>query len=264
MGLIIKIHNLLLETFINSRYLSNVAIWQVFIRNFEMSDNLQVLGREGSLAPAQHKVLRNTYMMLGLTMIPTVIGALIGMGINFSIIAQHPFMAFGAFMLVTIGMQMAITANRNNSMGIVLLFAYTFLLGLMMGPLLQHAANLSNGAQLVGLAAGSTGLIFLTMAAIGASTKKDFSYMGKFLSIGVMVAFIAIIANMFLQLPAFSIAISSIFVLISSGFIMYEVNQIVRGGETNYVMATLSLFISIYNIFTSLLNILMSFGGSND
>jgi modulator of FtsH protease len=229
-----------------------------------MSDTTQVLGREGSLATTQNKVLRNTYMMLGLTMIPTVIGAIIGMGINFSIIAMHPFMAFGAFMLVTMGMQMAISANRNSSIGVVLLFAYTFLLGLMMGPILQHAANLSNGAQLVGLAAGSTGLIFLTMAAIGATTKKDFSYMGKFLSIGIMVAFIAIIANMFFKLPAFSIAISSIFVMISSAYIMYEVNQIVRGGETNYVMATLSLFISIYNIFTSLLHILMSFGGSND
>ena len=227
-----------------------------------MLDNIQVLGRDGALS-TQNKVLRNTYMMLGLTMIPTVIGAVIGMGINFSVIAQHPFMAFGAFMLVTMGMQMAITANRNSSICVALLFLYTFLLGLMLGPILQHAARLQNGAQLVGLAAGSTGLIFLTMAAIGATTKKDFSYMGKFLSIGVMVVFIAIIANMFLHLPAFSIAISSIFVMISSAFIMYEENQIVRGGETNYVMATLSLFISIYNIFTSLLNILMSFNGRN-
>ena len=227
-----------------------------------MLNDIQVLGREGAVT-TQNKVLRNTYMMLGLTMIPTVIGAFMGMSIDFSIIALHPFMAFGAFMLVTIGMQMGITANRNNSMGVVLLFAYTFLLGLMLGPILQHAVHLSNGGQLVGLAAGSTGLIFLTMAAIGTTTKKDFSYMGKFLSIGIMVAFIAIIANMFFHIPALSVAISSVFVLISSGFIMYEVNQIVRGGETNYVMATLSLFISIYNIFTSLLNILMSFNGRN-
>ena len=225
-----------------------------------MLDDIQVLGREGTVT-TQNKVLRNTYMMLGLTMIPTVIGAFVGMSIDFSVVALHPFMAFGAFMLVTMGMQMGITANRNNSMGIVLLFAYTFLLGLMLGPILQHAVHLNNGGQLVGLAAGSTGLIFLTMAAIGTTTKKDFSYMGKFLSIGVMVAFIAIIANMFFHVPALSVAISSVFVLISSGFIMYEVNQIVRGGETNYVMATLSLFISIYNIFTSLLNILMSFSG---
>ena len=225
-----------------------------------MLDNIQVLGREGAVS-TQNKVLRQTYMMLGLTMIPTVIGAFVGMSMNFTWMAMHPFMAFGAFMAVTIGMQMAITANRNSSIGVVLLFAYTFLLGLMMGPLLQHAAHLQNGGQLVGLAAGGTGLIFLTMAAIGTTTKKDFSYMGKFLTIGVMVAFIAIMANMFLQLPAFSIAISAIFIAVSSGFIMYEVNQIVRGGETNYVMATLSLFISIYNIFTSLLHILMSLSG---
>ena len=225
-----------------------------------MLDDIQVLGREGAVT-TQNKVLRQTYMMLGLTMIPTVIGAFVGMSMNFTWMAMHPFMAFGAFMAVTIGMQMAITANRNSSIGVVLLFAYTFLLGLMMGPLLQHAAHLQNGGQLVGLAAGGTGLIFLTMAGIGATTKKDFSYMGKFLTIGVMVAFIAIMANMFLQLPAFSIAISAIFIAVSSGFIMYEVNQIVRGGETNYVMATLSLFISIYNIFTSLLHILMSLSG---
>jgi modulator of FtsH protease len=225
-----------------------------------MLDDIQVLGREGAVS-TQNKVLRQTYMMLGLTMIPTVIGAFIGMSMNFSWMALHPFMAFGIFMAVTIGMQMAITANRNNTMGIVLLFVYTFLLGLMMGPMLQHAANLQNGGQLVGLAAGGTGLIFLTMAGIGTTTKKDFGYMGKFLTIGMIVAFIAIMANMFLHLPALSIAISSVFIAISAGFIMYEVNQIVRGGETNYVMATLSLFISIYNIFTSLLNILMSFTG---
>ena len=185
-----------------------------------MLDNIQVLGREGAVT-TQNKVLRQTYMMLGLTMIPTVIGAFVGMSMNFTWMAMHPFMAFGAFMAVTIGMQMAITANRNSSIGVVLLFAYTFLLGLMMGPLLQHAAHLQNGGQLVGLAAGGTGLIFLTMAGIGATTKKDFSYMGKFLTIGVMVAFIAIMANMFLQLPAFSIAISAIFIAVSSGFIMY-------------------------------------------
>jgi modulator of FtsH protease len=227
-----------------------------------MLDDIQVLGREGSAVSTQNKVLRQTYMMLGLTMIPTVIGAFVGMSMNFSWLAtMNPFMAFGAFMLMTIGMQMAIRANRNSSIGVVLLFVYTFFLGFMLGPILQHAAHLQNGGQLVGLAAGGTGLIFLTMAAIGATTKKDFGYLGKFLTIGMIVAFIAIMANLFFHLPALSIAISSLFIAVSAGFIMYEVNQIVRGGETNYVMATLSLFISIYNIFTSLLHILMSFTG---
>lgn len=228
-----------------------------------MSDNMQVLGREGSLSTTQNKVLRNTYALLGLTMIPTVIGAMVGISMDFSIIALHPFMAFGAFMLVTIGMQMAIVANRNNSMGIVLLLAYTFLLGLMLGPLLQHALNMRNGAQLVGLAAGGTGIIFLTMAGIATTSKRDFSFLGKFMMIGMILALVAIVANMFFQIPALSLAISAVVILISSGFILYEVNQIVRGGETNYVMATLSLYISIYNIFSNLLSILMSFG-SND
>lgn len=224
---------------------------------------MQVLGREGSLSTTQNKVLRNTYALLGLTMIPTVIGAMVGISMDFSIIALHPFMAFGAFMLVTIGMQMAIVANRNNSMGIVLLLAYTFLLGLMLGPLLQHALNMRNGAQLVGLAAGGTGIIFLTMAGIATTSKRDFSFLGKFMMIGMILALVAIVANMFFQIPALSLAISAVVILISSGFILYEVNQIVRGGETNYVMATLSLYISIYNIFSNLLSILMSFG-SND
>jgi modulator of FtsH protease len=227
-----------------------------------MLDDIQVLGREGAVS-TQNKVLRQTYMMLGLTMIPTVIGAFVGMSMNLSIIAMHPFIALGVFLVVTFGMKAAIIANRNNSVGVVLLFVYTFLIGLWMGPMLQYALHMQNGGHLVGLAAGGTGLIFMTMAAIGATTKKDFSYMGKFLSIGILIAFIGSIASYVLHLPAFSVAISCIFIAVSAGFIMYEVNQIVRGGETNYVMATLSLFISIYNIFTSLLNILMSFNGRN-
>lgn len=228
-----------------------------------MFDNTPVIGRSESAQLSTNRVLRNTYAMLGLTMIPTVIGAFIGMSIDFSIIALHPFIAFGAFMLITMGMQMAITANRNSGLGIVLLLAYTFFLGMMLGPLLQHALHMRNGGQLVGLAAAGTGIIFLTLAGIATTTKKDFSFLGKFLVIGVVLVFLAIIANMFLHIPALSLTISAVFILISAGFILYEVGNIVNGGETNYVMATLSLFISIYNIFSNLLSILMSFG-SND
>jgi modulator of FtsH protease len=148
-------------------------------------------------------------------------------------------------------------------MGIVLLLVYTFLLGLMLGPILQHAMHMRNGGQMVGLAAGGTGLIFLTMAGIATTTKRDLSGLGKFLMIGMVLALVAIVANIFFQIPALSLAISGVVVLISSGFILYEVNNIVRGGETNYVMATLSLFISIYNIFANLLSILMSFGNND-
>ncbi len=228
-----------------------------------MLDDMQVLGREGTLA-TQNKVLRNTYALLGLTMIPTVIGALVGMKMNFAFAAQHPFIfAIGA-MAVIYGMFFAINANRNSSIGVVLLLGLTFLLGLMLGPILQHALNLNNGAQIVGLAAGGTGVILMTMAGIATTTKKDFSFMGKFLLVGIILLIVASLANMFFQIPAMALALSGIGVILFSGFILYDVSRIVNGGETNYVMATLSLYMSIYNLFTSLLQLLMGLMGSND
>jgi modulator of FtsH protease len=229
-----------------------------------MFDNTPVLGRSESAELAVNKVLRNTYALLGLTMIPTVIGAFIGMSINFGFAALHPFMfAIGA-MAVIYGMFAAVSANRNSSIGVVLLLGLTFILGLMLGPILQHALHLRNGAQIVGLAAGGTGIILLTLASIATTTKKDFSFMGKFLLVGIILLIVASLANIFLQIPAMTLALSAIGVILFSGFILYDVSRIVNGGETNYVMATLSLYMSIYNLFTSLLQLLMGLMGSND
>lgn len=229
-----------------------------------MSDNMQVLGREGSVASTQNKVLRNTYALLGISMIPTVIGAFVGMSMNFSFAAEHPFMfAIGA-MAVLYGMFAAINANRNSSVGVVLLLGLTFLLGLLLGPILQHALHLQNGGQIVGLAAGGTGLILMTLSAIATTTKKDFSFMGKFLLVGIILLIVASLANIFLQIPAMALALSAIGVLLFSGFILYDVSRIVNGGETNYIMATLQLYMSIYNLFTSLLQLLMGLMGSDD
>jgi modulator of FtsH protease len=158
----------------------------------------------------------------------------------------------------------AIQANRNSSVGVFLLLALTFLLGLMLGPILQHALHLRNGGQIVGLAAGGTGIILLTLASIATTTKRDFSFMGKFLMVGIILMIVASLANIFLQIPAMTLAMSAIGVLLFSGFILYDVSRIVNGGETNYVMATLSLYMSIYNLFTSLLQLLMGTMGSND
>jgi modulator of FtsH protease len=229
-----------------------------------MSDNMQVLGREGSVASTQNKVLRNTYALLGISLIPTVIGAFVGMSMNFSFAAEHPFIfAIGA-MAVMYGMFAAINANRNSSVGVVLLLGLTFLLGLLLGPILQHALHLQNGGQIVGLAAGGTGLILLTLSAIATTTKKDFSFMGKFLLVGIILLIVASLANIFLQIPAMSLALSAVGVLLFSGFILYDVSRIVNGGETNYIMATLQLYMSIYNLFTSLLQLLMGLMGSDD
>lgn len=230
-----------------------------------MFDETPVLGRSESTQLVVNKVLRNTYALLSLTLIPTVIGAFIGMSMNFVFAQQHPFIfAIGA-MVVLYGMFAAISANRNSSMGVVLLLGLTFLLGLMLGPILQHALHLRNGGQIVGLAAGGTSIIFLTLAGIATTTKKDFSFMGKFLLVGIILLIVASLANIFLQIPAMTLALSAIGVLLFSGFILYDVSRIVNGGETNYVMATLSLYMSIYNLFTSLLQLLMGLmGGNND
>jgi modulator of FtsH protease len=228
------------------------------------NNDVQVLGRSQSAQLATNKVLRNTYALLGLTMIPTIIGAFVGLSMDFSLIAQHPFMFAIGYMAVMWGMFSAIQANQNSSVGIWLLFAVTFLFGLMLGPMLQHALHMRNGGEIVGLAAAGTGITFLTLAGIASSPARDFSNIGKFLFIGLILAIVASLANMYFQIPAVSLAISGVSVLIFSGYILYDVNQIVRGGQTNYIMATLSLYLDIYNIFVNLLNILTSLLGNRD
>ena len=229
-----------------------------------MLDDMQVLGREGNISTTQNKVLRNTYALLGLTMIPTVIGAYFGLQMNFSFMAGHPIMFTIGYFAVMFGMFKLIAVNQNSGMGVWLLFGVTFLFGLMLGPILQYALHLTNGAQIVGLAAAGTGVTFLSLAAIASSPARDFGYLGKFLFIGLILAIVASLANMFFHIPAMSLAISGVSILIFSGYILYDVNQIVRGGQTNYVMATLNLYLDVYNIFVNLLNILMSVMGSRD
>ena len=229
-----------------------------------MLDDIQVLGREGSLS-VQNKVLRNTYAMLGLTMIPTVIGAMVGVNMNFAwMMVASPILLFVGVMATVYGMSWLVAKNADNAAGVWLLFGFTFLLGMLLGPILQAALNLSNGAQLIGLAAGGTAISFLTLSAIASSTKRDFSFMGKFLTIGMVLVIVAILANFFFKIPALSLTISAVIVMLMAGFILYEINQIVRGGQTNYIMATMSIYISLHNMFTHLLSLLMSLMGNRD
>lgn len=224
----------------------------------------QTISQASTLATEQNRVLRNTYMMLALTMIPTVIGAMIGMSMNLSFMAESPIMSsllmFGAMM----GMMFAVSALRNSVWGIAALLGFTFVAGVFLGPILQVALHLKNGAELVGMAAAGTGIIFFSLATIATVTKKDFSFMGKFLFIGLILLIVASLANLFFQIPALSLTISSVAVLIFSAYILFDVSRIVHGGETNYVMATLGLFLSIYNLFISLLQLLMAFSGERE
>jgi modulator of FtsH protease len=229
-----------------------------------MQPEIQMTSQSAQLALSTHKVLRNTYMMLGLTMIPTVIGAFVGISMNFSFLAQHPVIGALGMLAVMFGLFMGIAANRNNGIGIAMLLALTFFMGMMLGPILQVALHLKNGAQLVGMAAGGTGIIFFSLAGVATVTRKDFSFLGNFLMIGLVMLIIASLANLFFQVPVASLAISAVAIMIFSGYILYDVSRIIHGGETNYVMATLALYLDIYNIFVNLLNILMALTGQRD
>jgi modulator of FtsH protease len=216
------------------------------------------------LAAGTNRVLRNTYMLLGLSMIPTVIGALIGMSMNFSFMAQHPIMyGLGTF-AVMMGLFFSIQATRNSSMGVVLLLVLTGFLGVMLGPILQVALHFSNGGQIVAMAAGGTASIFLVLAGIATTSKRDFSFLGKFLMIGIVLLILASLANLFFQVPALALTLSAVAVLLFSGFILFDVSRVVNGGETNYIMATLAIYLDIYNLFINLLQILMALLGNRD
>lgn len=212
----------------------------------------------------QNQVLRNTYWLLSASMIPTVIGAAVGTSINFSFMAASPIVSSLLMFAVMMGMLFAVTALRNSAWGIAALLGFTFVAGVFLGPILQVALHLRNGTELIGMAAGGTAVIFFSLATIATVTKKDFSFMGKFLFIGLILLLVASLANMFLHVPLLSLTISGIAVMIFSAYILYDVSQIVHGGETNYIMATLSLYLDVYNLFINLLNILMALMGERD
>ena len=220
--------------------------------------------RTVAIGAEAHKVLRNTYLLLALTMIPTLIGVFIGLRTNFSFMAGSPIITSLVFLGVFYGLLFAISKNQNSIVGIGLLFLLTFALGFFLGPLLQVVLSVRNGGQLVTMAAGGTALTFFGLAGYVTATGKDFSGWGRFLGVGIIVVMLAVIANIFLQIPALSLTISAVFVFLSSMLILYDVSRIVNGGETNYVMATLALFIDIYNLFSSLLHLLFAFFGSDD
>ena len=229
-----------------------------------MQQDLHTSYQRGTLSGVQHKVLRNTYGLLGLSMVPTVIGAVIGTNMNFAFLAASPIMGMLAIMAVFYGLVFAIQANRNNMLGVPLMLAFTFMMGLLLGPLLQHALKFSNGAELVMVAGGATAAVFAVMAGIATTTKRDLSGMGKFLTVGAIVLMVAVVANIFLKLPALALTISAAFALFSSLMILWEVKNVVDGGETSYISAALGIYISIYNLFTSLLHLLLAFAGNRD
>ena len=206
---------------------------------------------------ATNKVIRNTYMLLAMTLALAAVTA----GISMALRLPHPGLIIT--LVGYFGLLYATTKTRNSGWGLVSVFALTAFMGYTLGPIVSHYLSLPNGTQTVMMAMGGTAAIFLGLSGYALTTRKDFSYMGGFITVGVLVAFLASLGAVFFQIPALSLTVSAAVVLLMSGMILWETSNIIHGGETNYIMATVSLFVSIINLFTSLLQ-LLGFWNSND
>ena len=226
-----------------------------------MNQTIRTYGMPDSMQLVRHRVLRNTYWLLALSMIPTVLGAFIGVQMHLPMLGGG--MGFLIFMAIAFGFIFAIEKTKNSGLGVAVLLGFTFFMGLMLTPILTHTLGYSNGGSLIMTAFGGTATILAVMATIATVSKRDFSAMGKWLFAGVIVLLLASVANIFLGMSALSIVISVMAIAIFSAYILYDVQQIINGGETNYITATLSIYLDVYNIFTSLLS-LLGLGGSRD
>jgi modulator of FtsH protease len=204
-----------------------------------------------------NKVLKNTYMLLGMTLLFSALTA----GLSMAVGIGHGTAL--VLMLVGFGLLFVVHKTADTSKGLLAIFAFTGVMGASIGPMLNHYLSLPNGPQLVLQALGGTALVFFGLSAYALSTRKDFSYMGGFLMVGLLVAVVAMIANIFLNIPALSLTISAAVVMIMSALILFDTSRIVNGGETNYIRATVSLYLSIYNLFIHLLSLLGAFGGDD-
>jgi modulator of FtsH protease len=210
---------------------------------------------------ARNKVLRNTFWLLALSMIPTVLGAFVGITMNVAL--PGGFIGMAIFLAIAFGFMFAIEKTKESAAGVFVLLGFTFFMGLMLTPLLRHTLGYSNGGSLIMTAFGGTAVVFAVMASIATTTKRDFSGMGSWLTAGAVVILLAIVANIFLQMPVLTIVISVLMIAVFSAFLLYDVQRVVNGGETNYISATLAIYLDVFNVFTGLLRLLGIVGGDD-
>jgi modulator of FtsH protease len=230
-----------------------------------MNESLQgtiALGQGGAIAAQRNKVLRNTYWLLALSMVPTVLGAWIGVQTGLTRM-MSPGIGLVVFLVGAFGFMFAIEKNKNSAAGVPILLAFTFFMGLMLSRLVGAVLGMSNGASLVMMAFGGTAAVFLGMASLSSVVKRDLSQMAKFMFIGVILLLVAGIANFFIQSSALMITLAVLAIGIFSFFILYDLKRVQDGEETNYITATMGVYLSIYNVFQSLLA-LFGIAGSND
>ncbi len=217
----------------------------------------------GALTEQRNRVLRNTYWLLALSMVPTVLGAWIGVTTGIAA-AMSPGIGLMVFLGGAFGFMFAIEKTKNSAAGVPVLLAFTFFMGLMLSRLVGAVLGMSNGASLIMTAFAGTGAIFLGMASLSSIIKRDLSSMGKWLFIGAIMLLVAMIANFFIQSSALMITLMVMAIGIFSAFILHDLKRVKDGLETNYITATLGVYLSIYNVFQSLLALLGIFGGSSD
>lgn len=223
-----------------------------------MSTSNYAVTRPTQAVLTTNKLIRNTYTLLAMTLLFSAATA--GLSVLFSL--PHPGL------LITLvgyfGLLFLTTKFRNSALGLVFVFALTGFMGLTLGPIISaYLTMFSNGSQLVMMAMGGTGVIFLGLSGYALTTQKDFSFMGGFLMVGILVAFLAGLAAFIFSIPALALAVSVMFILLMSGLILWQTSAMVHGGETNYIMATVTLYVTIFNLFTSLLHLLGAFGGED-
>jgi modulator of FtsH protease len=209
------------------------------------------------------QTLRNTYLLLALSMIPTAFGALVGVQMSFAFLLGSPIIGSLVLMGVLYFLMFMVQKNKDSFAGIVWMMLFTFFMGALLGPLLQFALRLPNGSNLVLMAAVLTGVVFAIMSALAFSLKRELSSLTSFLAVGGVVIMVAVLVNIFMQLPMLHLILCGAFVIFSSLMILWQLNQIVMGGESNYIVATLSIYVSLYNLFTSLLQILIALSGND-
>ena len=214
-----------------------------------MENRLTMTRTEASVL-STNKVIRNTYMLLSLTLAFSALTAAISMSMG------APRLGIVVTLVGYFGLLFATSKFRNSGLGVLFVFALTGFMGFTLGPIISAYLSMPNGSSIVMQAMAGTAAIFLGLSAYAVTTKKDFSFMGGFLMVGILVAFLAGLGAIFFQIPALSLTVSAAFVMLMSGLILYETSNIINGGETNYVMATVTLFVSIFNLFTSLLHLL--------
>ena len=217
----------------------------------------------GDVAAQRNRVLRNTYWLLALSMIPTVLGAWIGVSTGI-VAAMGQGMSMIVFLGGAFGLMFAIEKTKNSAAGVLVLLGFTFFMGLMLSRLIGSVLGLANGAGLIMTAFTGTGVIFLGMATMSTVIKRDLSSMGKFLFIGMIMLLVAGIANIFIQSSALMITVSVLAIGIFSAFILHDLKRVQDGEETNYITATLGVYLSLFNVFQSLLALLGIFGGERD